>query len=103
MTSSGIRDTARREDQADATLQAFEACTLPPANFSHHCHLSLGWTYLQRYGFPEGVVKFRERLKAYVSSVGAAGVRAAAAATDLTKLRAKPQAMRAGRLRLAAS
>lgn len=56
---------------ADPTLRAFEDCTLDPARFTHRQHLSIAWTYLQRYGFPEGAVKFRERLKAYVASVGA--------------------------------
>jgi hypothetical protein len=55
----------------DDPLCAFESCTLPSANFTHRLHLSLGWSYLQRYGFPEGVVRFRERLRAYVSAVGA--------------------------------
>jgi len=72
MTAPAIRDEGLGNDQAEATFRAFEAGTLPPADFSHRCHLSVGWTYLQRYGFPEGVVKFRERLKAYVVSVGAA-------------------------------
>ncbi len=55
----------------DDPLDAFEACTLPPALFTHRLHLSVGWSYLQRYGFPEGVVRFRERLLAYVAAVGA--------------------------------
>ncbi|HKE94418.1 MAG TPA: hypothetical protein VKB34_08955 [Povalibacter sp.] len=53
-------------------LQSFEACTLPAAEFSHRRHLSLGWLYLQQYGFPAGVTRFCERLRAYVTSVGAA-------------------------------
>ncbi|MBB6093280.1 hypothetical protein HNQ60_002158 [Povalibacter uvarum] len=56
----------------DAQLQAFEACTLPPAQFSHRLHLSFGWQYLQRYGFPAGAGAFCERLRAYVTAVGAA-------------------------------
>lgn len=55
-----------------ALLDAFEACTLPASEFSHRRHLALGWLYLRRHGFPEGAVIFRERLKAYVASVGAA-------------------------------
>src|SRR5437868_87657 len=58
--------------QTDDVLRAFEACTLPAAEFSHRRHLAIGWSYLRRYGFPDGVVKFSERLKAYVVSVGAA-------------------------------
>lgn len=59
--------------QDDAQLlQAFEACTLPPSQFSHRLHLSLGWQYLQRYGFPAGAAAFSERLRTYVAAVGAA-------------------------------
>lgn len=57
---------------ADDMLRAFENCTLDPAQFTHRQHLSVAWTYLQRYGFPQGAVMFRERLQAYVASVGAA-------------------------------
>ncbi|MGH8174705.1 MAG: hypothetical protein ACREV5_00405 [Steroidobacter sp.] len=56
----------------DELLHAFEALTLDPTQFTHRRHLSFGWRYLQRYGFPEGAVKFRERLAAYVEHVGAA-------------------------------
>ncbi|HEY6643110.1 hypothetical protein [Povalibacter sp.] len=55
----------------DDPLSAFDAGTLPPALFTHRLHLAVGWSYLQRYGFPEGVVRFRERLRAYVAAVGA--------------------------------
>jgi hypothetical protein len=53
-------------------LEAFENGSLDPAQFSHRNHLAVGWAYLQRDGFPEGAVKFRERLRAYVAEVGAA-------------------------------
>ena len=53
-------------------LLAFEDLSLDPTQFSHRRHLEFGWRYLQRYGFPEGGVKFRERLNAYVEHVGAA-------------------------------
>lgn len=53
-------------------LQAFEDCTLPPARFSHRLHLAFGWHYLQRHGFPAGAALFCERLRAYVTAVGAA-------------------------------
>lgn len=64
---------AMHPPDGDEMLQAFEACTLPPQEFSHRRHLQLGWAYLRRYGFPEGALRFRERLKAYVAAVGAAG------------------------------
>jgi hypothetical protein len=54
-------------------LQAFESCTLAPAEFSHRQHLSLGWIYLRRYGFPGGVARFCDRLRDYVAAIGATG------------------------------
>ena len=50
---------------------AFEACTLPPSQFSHRRHLALGRHYLRQFGFPAGAQRFCERLQAYVTSVGA--------------------------------
>lgn len=52
-------------------VRAFEERTLPPAAFTHRAHLAVGWSYLQRYGFPQGALRFREQLLEYVASVGA--------------------------------
>lgn len=71
MTALPIRDATSTYSRAGEILDAFEACTLPASEFSHRRHLLVGWTYLQRHGFPEGALQFRERLKAYVASVGA--------------------------------
>lgn len=54
-------------------LQAFANGTLDPAQFTHRLHLALAWAYLQRAGFPEGALRFRQDLKAYVAKVGAEG------------------------------
>lgn len=59
--------------QASDTFNAFENGSLDPARFDHRLHLSLAWTYLQRDGFPEGALRFRQNLKAYVAAVGAQG------------------------------
>lgn len=67
--SAAVESLPERDAQL---LQAFEACTLPPSQFSHRLHLSFGWHYLQRYGFPAGASAFCERLRAYVAAVGAA-------------------------------
>jgi hypothetical protein len=53
-------------------VQAFEDLTLDPAQFTHSRHLELAWRYLQTYGFPDGAVRFGERLRTYVHHVGAA-------------------------------
>lgn len=57
----------------DEAMLAFERGTLDPSQFSHRVHLSLAWRYLQRDGFPEGAIKFREHLQRYVAHVGAQG------------------------------
>jgi hypothetical protein len=54
-------------------IAAFESGTLDPARFDHRLHLSVAWAYLQRDGFPEGALRFRQHLKAYVTKVGAEG------------------------------
>lgn len=54
-------------------IAAFENGTLDPARFDHRLHLSIAWSYLQRDGFPEGALRFRQFLKAYVAKVGAEG------------------------------
>ncbi len=58
---------------ADSTMLAFENGSLDPAQFSHRLHLSLAWSYLQRDGFPEGALLFRQHLQNYVARVGAQG------------------------------
>ena len=64
--------TAVIDDEGEL-VSAFENLSLDPAKFSHRSHLTVGWRYLQRYGFPQGAAKFIERLTAYVQHVGAAG------------------------------
>jgi hypothetical protein len=57
----------------DELVRAFDALTLDPAQFTHRAHLSVAWRYLQRHGFPDGAVRFREQLLRYIDSVGAQG------------------------------
>lgn len=73
VSENTVRATSPQTIPNGELLQSFENCTLDPAKFNHRCHLSVAWAYLQRYGFPEGALKFRERLKAYVTHVGATG------------------------------
>jgi hypothetical protein len=56
---------------AEELWTQFENCTLPPSQFSHRLHLQMGWRCLRQHGFPQGVVEFEKRLRAYVESVGA--------------------------------
>jgi hypothetical protein len=64
--------TSMPSPSEDDLFAAFETLTLDPAQFTHRRHLAFGWRCLQRFGFPEGAVRFSERLKAYVAKVGAA-------------------------------
>jgi len=57
----------------DDLVEAFDDLTLDPAKFTHRAHLSVAWRYLQRHGFPDGAVKFREQLLRYIDLVGAQG------------------------------
>lgn len=70
MSAHALRQ-ADSDGRFEQILDAFEACTLPASQFTHRLHLELGWSYLQRHGFPQGVVKFCESLRAYVDAVGA--------------------------------
>ncbi|MFL6551488.1 MAG: hypothetical protein ACJ8OJ_22570, partial [Povalibacter sp.] len=71
--SSSSHETRRwpQLTETDEVLRQFESGTLPPSQFSHRLHLALGWWYLRQYGFPQGVVKFQDQLRAYVDAVGA--------------------------------
>jgi len=72
MSASEARRSVMVPLSAGELLNAFEDGSLDPAQFSHRNHLAVAWAYLQRDGFPEGAVKFRDRLRAYVTKVGAA-------------------------------
>ena len=54
-------------------VDAFEACTLPPAEFPHSAHIRLAWLYLRDAPVLEALTRFVENLRRYASSLGAAG------------------------------
>ncbi|GAB4036983.1 hypothetical protein [Spirosoma gilvum] len=55
----------------EAFEQQFEACTLPPAIFSHEAHLRLAWIYIRKYGTEKAVETVCRQLINYVDSLGA--------------------------------
>lgn len=60
-----------RED--DEFVRAFEACTLPKAQFTHAAHVRAAWWYLQHYPLGDAIDRFRATLQAYAASLGASG------------------------------
>ena len=58
----------------DELIEAFEACTLAPAQFPHREHVRLAWAYLRRETLAEAIAKFCGGLKAFASSIGKAGL-----------------------------
>jgi hypothetical protein len=57
-----------------AFVQAFEACTLPPAAFRHRDHVRLAWLYLRDHPLPEALARFCAGLKRYAASLGKPGL-----------------------------
>jgi hypothetical protein len=57
----------------DDLVAAFEACTLPPADFGHAEHVRLAWTYLEGAPLPVAAARLCAGLKRYTRAVGAAG------------------------------
>jgi hypothetical protein len=55
-------------------IEAFEACTLAPAQFPHREHVRLAWAYLRRKTLAEAIVKFCGGLKAFAAAIGKAGL-----------------------------
>lgn len=53
-------------------IAAFEACTLPPAEFSHRAHVRLAWLYLREEPLLGALNRFAENLRRYATSLGAA-------------------------------
>ncbi|HEX2832275.1 MAG TPA: hypothetical protein VHW00_04630 [Thermoanaerobaculia bacterium] len=53
-------------------VAAFEACTLPAAEFTHRQHVRLAWLYLRDEPLLTALTRFAEGLKRYATSLGAA-------------------------------
>lgn len=49
----------------EAFMRAFEACTLPFAQWTHRCHLRLAWTCLDRHSFDDALVRVRNGIQRY--------------------------------------
>jgi hypothetical protein len=54
-------------------VASFEACTLPPAEFSHRNHVRVAWLYLREQPLLATLPRFAANLRRYATSLGAAG------------------------------
>jgi hypothetical protein len=59
-------------DADQAFLEALEAATLPPAEFSHRSHVRAGFLYLRRHDFPGACVAMKRAIQAFAASLGKA-------------------------------
>lgn len=53
-------------------VEAFEACTLPPAEFPHRAHVRLAWLYLREGSLLETLRRYSDGIRRYAASLGAA-------------------------------
>lgn len=51
-------------------LEALEAGTLPPAEFSHRAHVRAGFLYLRRHDFPSACVAMKATIQAFAARLG---------------------------------
>lgn len=54
----------------DDFLAAFEACTIPRADWTHEAHVRMAWLYLSRLPFPAAVPSARSGILKYNRSLG---------------------------------
>jgi hypothetical protein len=54
----------------DDFLAAFEACTIPKADWTHEAHVRMAWLYLSRLPFPAAVQSARSGISKYNRSLG---------------------------------
>ena len=52
----------------------FLSCRLPAGEFHHRDHVRLGWLMLRHEPWPDALVRFRDGLKRYATSLGQTGL-----------------------------
>ena len=60
--------------EAEAFIDAFERCALPPGSFRHRDHVWLAWLYLRLYPLPVALERYAEGLKRFAASIGQDGL-----------------------------
>lgn len=58
--------------EVEELIAAFEDCTLPREQWSHHAHLLVGYWYVSRYPVEEATVRVREGIQKYNAAYGVA-------------------------------
>jgi hypothetical protein len=54
-------------------LAAFEACTIPRADWTHEAHVRMAWLYLTGHPFPDALQRIRTGIRRYNDSLGGTG------------------------------
>ena len=54
----------------DEFLAAFEACTVPRADWAHAAHVRMAWLYLSRLPAPDALDRVRTGIRRYNASLG---------------------------------
>jgi hypothetical protein len=60
------------QEEMDAFIGCFEACSLPKPHWTHHAHLVVGLWYLSRHSPDEALRVVRQRIWAYNEATGTA-------------------------------
>ena len=55
---------------ASISIEAFEDCTVDPAQFDHEAHIYVGWSYLQLYELQEAIDRFSAALRCLTKKLG---------------------------------
>src|SRR5262245_2662018 len=58
----------RSIEQIEELVRAFEAGSLPPSQFNHHAHLTVGLWYLSRLPFGEAAATMRRKIQHYAAA-----------------------------------
>lgn len=58
----------------DTFVEEFLSCRLPAAEFHHRDHVRLGWLMLRHEPWPDALVRFREGLQRFGTSLGQTGL-----------------------------
>ncbi len=60
------------QEEMEAFIGTFEACSLPKPHWTHHAHLVVGLWYLSRHSPDEALRVVRQRIRAYNEATGTA-------------------------------
>src|SRR5262245_27638723 len=63
-------DHYRRPEEIERLVRAFEACTLPGSEWTHHAHLTVALWYLTRFPEAEATERIRRGIQRYNHSRG---------------------------------